>query len=402
MKTIVFISNNSIGTGLSGGDRIFIELLKGWQKYFNSLLIGSEEAKDMLYRRGGSSIPAILSDSANTMLNPYTIFGLLCHHIRRLHKGLRALLNNRDIVENTDIVYSASDAFADFFPAFVLKMRRKHICWIAGYYLFIPSPFTADTPYKKGNWLRGCIYWLVQIPSYYLINRFADYVFVTSEPDVAKFITSKRSGEHVIVVKGGVDTTQSEQYLHSGNIIPLNERKYDGCFIGRLHYQKGVLELIDIWKLVTRVKPSAKLVMIGDGPLENEIKERIREAGLENNVHLVGFLDGEDKFAVFKQSKIIVHPASYDSGGMAAAEGMAWRLPAVSFDLEALKTYYPKGMLKTEKVNFEMFSNNILTLLENPDKYNSIADEARDLIVTEWDWRKRSERIYQQVFEPSV
>jgi len=31
---------------------------------------------------------------------------------------------------------------------------------------------------------------------------------------------------------------------------------------------------------------------------------------------------------------------------MAAMEAMAWSLPGVCFDLEALKTYYPKGMVK--------------------------------------------------------
>jgi hypothetical protein len=31
MKNIIFFANNNIGTGLSGGDRIFIEFLKNWQ-----------------------------------------------------------------------------------------------------------------------------------------------------------------------------------------------------------------------------------------------------------------------------------------------------------------------------------------------------------------------------------
>ena len=43
---------------------------------------------------------------------------------------------------------------------------------------------------------------------------------------------------------------------------------------------------------------------------------------------------------------MVVHPAIFDSGGMAAAEAMAWGLPGVSFDLPALKTYYPQGMIK--------------------------------------------------------
>ena len=40
---------------------------------------------------------------------------------------------------------------------------------------------------------------------------------------------------------------------------------------------------------------------------------------LAKNIELLGFKDGSEKYAVFKQSKIIVHPAIFDSGGMAAA-----------------------------------------------------------------------------------
>ena len=50
---------------------------------------------------------------------------------------------------------------------------------------------------------------------------------------------------------------------------------------------------------------------------------------------------------IFKDSKIVLHAAIYDSGGMAACEAMACELPGVSFDLPALKTCYPKGMFKT-------------------------------------------------------
>jgi len=83
---------------------------------------------------------------------------------------------------------------------------------------------------------------------------------------------------------------------------------------------------------------------------------------------------------------------------MAAAEGMAWGLPGVSFDLESLKTYYPKGMLKTPCFNLDQFADNILKLNEDSEKYKNYSKEAQDLINQEWDWDKRAERIFDKVF----
>ncbi|PIU03202.1 hypothetical protein COT44_04905 [Candidatus Shapirobacteria bacterium CG08_land_8_20_14_0_20_39_18] len=168
--------------------------------------------------------------------------------------------------------------------------------------------------------------------------------------------------------------------------------------MGRFHYQKGVLELIDIWKLVCQKKPEAKLAMIGNGPLEKNVLIKIREYKLEKNIDLLGFLDGEKKYEIFKQSKMIIHPATYDSGGMAAAEGMAWELPGVSFDLESLKTYYPSGMIKTKCYNLREFADNIISLLDNEKLYQKISKEAHTLIVGVWDWEKRTDFISRKIF----
>lgn len=398
MRKILFISNNCIGAGLSGGDRIWIELLRGWRKRAEVTLMGSEEARAMAEQRGVSGGPVIVSDERNKSPNPYTIAGMFRHYMRRLRKGYEALEANASVIGSVEAVYSASDAYPDFLPALRLKKKRPELSWIAGYYLFVPQPFGGQTPYKGKNRMRGCLYWLMQILSFRLINRYADFVFVTSEPDVERFVNRRREKNKVVVVRGGVDISPSEKHLKSGSIVPLDKRQYDACFIGRLHYQKGALEIVDVWKHVVEEKSDARLVMIGDGPLEQEIRSKIAVCGLERNIDMVGFLDGEEKYGIFKESKMIVHPATYDSGGMAAAEGMAWGLPAVSFDLEALKSYYPRGMLKTARGDLRRFAANILSLLKDGALYQRVSSEARDLIVREWDWNKRARQLYYAVF----
>jgi glycosyltransferase involved in cell wall biosynthesis len=83
---------------------------------------------------------------------------------------------------------------------------------------------------------------------------------------------------------------------------------------------------------------------------------------------------------------------------MAACEVMAWGLPGVSFDLEALNTYYPKGMIKTKCFDFQEFANNIIELLTNKELYNRLSKDSLDVVREEWDWNKRAEVIYSQIF----
>ncbi|MCD4703628.1 MAG: glycosyltransferase family 4 protein [Methanosarcinaceae archaeon] len=386
------IANAALGTGLSGGDRIFIELARKWAKYGHDIKIYVwEDGYEMCKRNHLENVNYIIWNAAR-----YKKFGFIILYIIRTITGCIGALKVQ-YYDNNNVVYSSSDFLPDSIPALILKLRFKNnVKWIAGFYLFAPNPLSKESPYIGRNKLKGLFYYMSQLPVYWLIKRYADIVFVTSEPDVEKFITNKRSKDKIVVIRGGVDIEPSTKYLSSNDVIPLSNRIYDACFVGRFHYQKGVIELIDIWKLVCEKKPNAKLAMIGVGPLESEVKNKIATLELENNIDRLGFKDGADKYEIFKQSKIIVHPATYDSGGMAAAEGMAWGLPAVSFDLEALETYYPLGMIKTSCYDFEIFAENIVNLLEDEEFYQKIREDAVKW-AKEWDWDKRAKTIMDNI-----
>ena len=373
---------NCFTSGLSGGDRILIELTRRWlDKGLRIHLVTSKEGYEVCQKYGLRSASYLIVTCPSLLrLNVYLLYLL------RALKALVTVLNFRP-EHNDVVVYSSSDFWPDSIPAWLLKMRFKNIKWVAAFYLFAPSPLREDTPYRGWHFLRGLFYFLSQLPIYGLIKKYADMVWVTSEFDRWRFIDGGRlTADKVIAVRGGVD-------IRTPMSVPEPEEKmFDAVYIGRFHPQKGVLELIDVWRYVCEKKPEAKLAVIGVGELENEVKEKIRKYGLENNVILFGFKDGVEKLKIFKESKVVVHSAIYDSGGMAACEAMACGLPGVSFDLPALRTYYPKGMLKTPCYDLKKFAENILKLLNNDELYRKMGKDALDWAM-EWDWDKRSEEL---------
>jgi glycosyltransferase involved in cell wall biosynthesis len=384
------IANWMQGSALSGGDRIFIELGRRWVSRLNIKLFISSDGWEICQRERFEDINHEIW--AQDRFNKYGYF------INYLYRTSISIIKSLQLkIDKDNTIYSSSDFWPDSFPAFIMKLKNKNVKWIAGFYLFAAPPWRKDSPYKK-RFVTGLFYWLTQLPIYWIVKRYADMVFVTSEPDVKRFITEKRNRDKIIVIRGGVDIKPSEKYLNSESVIPVEKRKYDACFIGRFHPQKGVLELVDIWKIVCQKRPEAKLVVIGTGPLENELKDKMERLGLKGHIELLGFKDGYEKYYIFKQSKIVVHPATYDSGGMAACEAMAWGLPGVSFDLEALKTYYPKGMLKTPCYDLKAFAKNIIKLLKDKELYNKNREDAIAW-AREWDWDKRAEIILNKIQE---
>lgn len=399
MNRVLFIANNNIGdSGLSGGDRIFIELARGWKEKIELYIIGCEEAITVCKRQGLAGVFFLKTCGRLGLKNVFSLSAIFRNFFKKFINGCIFIIKNRKFIKTCSHVYSVSDFYPDSFPAFIAKLLNPQVKWIAGFYLFAPAPWAHDNPYKGKDVFRGILYWLSQKPIYWIIKKYADIVFVTSEPDRVRFITKKRDWPKVLAIRGGVDISRATRYLNSQEVIPVSKRKYDACFQGRFHVQKGVLVLIDIWKIVVESMPNATLAMIGNGPLEAEVVKRLKQYGLQNNICLFGFLDGEAKFDIFRQSKIVLHPATFDSGGMSAAEAMAWRLPGVSFDLDCLRTYYPRGMVKIPALDYSKFTYEIIRLLSDKEYYEQTANAARDLIVSEWDWHKQAEDIFKKVF----
>lgn len=333
----------------------------------------------------------IQTDKINPHTTP-TLFNLIYNTFRRIFKGKISFLTHLRTFQNSQYCYTASDFYPDFIFGVFYKIINPKGIWLAGQYLFAPKPGTKFSPYQTQP-LKGWIYYYIQKPTQFLANLLADQILITSEPDRSRFPHKK-----VVIVRGGVETTESEKYLKTDNIKPLTQRRFDAVFQGRLHSQKGILELVDIWKLVIEKLPQAKLAVIGNGQLETELKNKISKYKLNKNIILFGFQTGAKKYEVFKDSKIVVHPAIYDSGGMSAAEAMAWGLPGVAFNLEAFKTYYPQGVLKSPVGNYQLFADNIIKLLSQPKLYQKTSAEALTLIRNSWNWSKQASRLYQEIF----
>ena len=398
MKVLIYLGSSTFNSTIyDGGASINSSLLRYLQenRRFRLKSFGTNLSEKVIQQRGGIDFEDFVVVRKHS--DESVFLGML--------KNLLAILKNPSFKralkrDGADYIWSGSDFWPDAIPAFLIKMANQQAKWIACFYLFAPSPWARENPYIIGlkSFIIGSLYFITQLPVYFIVRHFADILFVTSEPDVYKFITKKRNKSQIIVIQGGVDVSESEKYLQSGLVVPVEKRKYDACFVGRFHYQKGILELIDIWNIVCQKRNMAKLAVIGVGPLEEKVKVKIKQKKLERNIELLGFLDGKEKHEIFKQSKIMVHPATYDSGGMAAAEGMAWKLPAIAFDLEALKTYYPKGVLKIKKFDIAEFASNILKLMNYPIFYEKTAKEAHNLVVEVWDWNKRLEMVCDRVF----
>src|SRR4029079_2845834 len=114
--------------------------------------------------------------------------------------------------------------------------------------------------------------------------RYADIIFVDNKGLKTSLVKMGFDPRKIFVSTNGVD------YDAIASVRPVGEILYDGCFCGRLVKTKGIYDLISIWKLVTNLSPSAKLGIVGDCPEYETFSNKIKEANLDKNIILVGFV----------------------------------------------------------------------------------------------------------------
>ena len=78
--------------------------------------------------------------------------------------------------------------------------------------------------------------------------------------------------------------------IPSNRISALRIDRYKFVFMGHLREGQGVEMLISIMPDIVKKVPKAHLLIIGGGPLENELREKVKKLKLEKNVQFSGFV----------------------------------------------------------------------------------------------------------------
>jgi glycosyltransferase involved in cell wall biosynthesis len=109
-----------------------------------------------------------------------------------------------------------------------------------------------------------------------------------------------------------------------GSQLPASPRV---VFTGRLHPQKNLDLLLDIWPEVVR-RTNANLVLVGDGIERERLEARAREAKVAEHVHFVGAVD--DPAEYLRAADAFVLPSVAEGMSNSLLEAMATALPCLA------------------------------------------------------------------------
>jgi 1,2-diacylglycerol 3-alpha-glucosyltransferase len=168
------------------------------------------------------------------------------------------------------------------------------------------------------------------------------------------------------------------------------------CNVSRMEPEKRPLDLIDIFSHI-QGKKNFKLLLIGEGPLYEEVSEKIERLGLSEKVKFFRRIPYTDMWKIYTMSDYYLNLSRIEIFGMAIMEAIYYKT-SVAANIASGPSVILKDMKgHTLCHNDREFEEWLCA--EYPDQ--SLLEESSRKIQEEFNWGKTAEAFLSKILMPS-
>lgn len=258
---------------------------------------------------------SVLQDSTVTVLHALKKNNNGIHEYLSLVKMLRRYLTENQY----DIIHINSSNL--FLNVCVLKIaHKKSVC--------IPHSHNTKSPIKYDGAMKRILKELIRRPCQHYLLRHTKYLFACGKQAGIYLYGDQVVGfPRFRVIHNAIDLSK---YAFNKDVREKLRRGYEehklifGA-VGRLSDQKNPLFLIDIFAEIHKKNANTVLWIAGDGELRDAVQERIRRAGLEDCVCLLGVCNNIPD--IMQAMDALLLPSLFEGLAFVTIEAQAAGLP---------------------------------------------------------------------------
>lgn len=168
-------------------------------------------------------------------------------------------------------------------------------------------------------------------------------------------------------------------------IKTLNDRDNLIGYIGRFDEEKGVFNFVKAIPNIEKKMPNLNFLIIGEGPLKNDIVKFLIDNNLNQKVKVLGWISHDDMPKYLNELKLLVIPSYTEAGPMILFESMACGTPSIATPVGSVL-----DLIQDEKTGFIMENNSSECIAKNIERafnnknLDKIVMNARSLIEKEF------------------
>ncbi|MFB5631415.1 MAG: glycosyltransferase family 4 protein [Nitrosopumilaceae archaeon] len=200
--------------------------------------------------------------------------------------------------------------------------------------------------------------------------------------------------EKISIVPNGVDLSFFKTKTRDPNKI---------VFSGVMYHHRGLDVLLDAAPNIVKEIPETKMILLGDGPEINKLKDIVRQKKLESNIEFKGWVDRKDIPEYLSNASVGIGPLKRTTVTENALPIKVLEYMASSLPIVAKIGTLPDDVLKNNEngwfvENSSELSEKIIKLEKNPDLVERMGKKSLDM-VQKFSWEgivKSIIDIYEQ------
>lgn len=165
-------------------------------------------------------------------------------------------------------------------------------------------------------------------------------------------------------------------------------------YCGRLVWHKNPDIVIRVYERFLSEQPGrARFVLCGDGPIRQELQERMPEAVF------TGHQQGSELSGIYASSDIILFPSTTETFGNVILEGLSSGIPAVVSDVGGCSEIIRKsgGGIITPAGNSDQFYENCLRLIDDAGYYETLRKKGLEYAACQ-SWNLINQEMISQYY----
>ena len=312
----------------------------------------------------------------------------------------RVLYRGAEIVYNIQSFRAVRRAIRRLRPDFVYERYAcfNFGCILAAKRAELPVILEVNTPYATAWDVYDTLYFkrtARRVEDYVL--RQADEILVVSTPLKDMLVEQGVSETKVTVVPNGADPEKFRPDLDGADIRKLYGISAQAVigFVGILRPWHGVDLLLRVFSEIHK-QHRLHLLIVGDGPLEDELKQMSQELVIADHVTFCGRIAHHEMARHIAAMDVAVSPrAAPHASPMKILEYMAMGVPVVAPRMPNIQDIVKDGVeaLLFQPEDSESFANALLALVNNADLRSRLARNARGKIENKLNWMNNAKHV---------
>jgi 1,2-diacylglycerol 3-alpha-glucosyltransferase len=179
------------------------------------------------------------------------------------------------------------------------------------------------------------------------------------------------------ILPGGVDLESFGPDTPEPSVIREGRPGPIVLSVGRLGKEKNLELLLDAFALTLRAHPTARLIMVGDGPHRPELEQRAEALGAAGRIIFVGALDQAQLGAYYRNADVFLFASLTETQGLVLVEALAHGLPVVAVDCAVTREIIigDSGILTSDSAS--ALADALAVIVDNPAERAHRAAAAR-------------------------